>query len=679
MGLPRPIFFLGAGASKTGNLPLAKDICNTILERFKDNPFINELSIEQKIYANLMECLLPNQRDQLIKDYVDNAKINVTHLYLANLFKYDYVDYILTVNFDNLILRALALYNVHPPTYDMAILKDLTTSTFREKSIIFLHGQSHGLWLLNTPSEMSRVKNVIPRIFDSIKNKRPWIFIGYSGGDAIFDHITNLGRFDNGIYWVTYNEEPNTNVQRFISNPTTNGFSITNMDSDTFMLSLNNELNLPQPTILEKPFTNLLESLQQVVDIEDKEQFTGVKQRVEISVNQIKRAIIQNENELESIQNGNPPIDNIKKAILNIISSQNFNSKKINKIEELSIQFEDTSVKHLLSTLFSNWGVYLASEGLTSSNIQAKNYYQLSFEKFEKSIKLNKNNFIAYFGLATYLGKLAAISTSGIALNYYQKAFKNYQKTIEINHLYHQAYHNWGTHLGYFANIQKSELDAQRLLLQGIQKQEIAIQLITQENNSYYRQQYFASISKNLGSLGFLLKGEVAIQNFNRAIAYIKKAVDINPNDYDLNFNWGTYLAKIGDTKESLQAKEYYLQALDKFEIALKIEPNHEEQYKLYYNYGTVLFELALISTGHEMEQFTDQALDKLKDSIANKRSYCYRLALCYFLKKDLKSAYKYLKRSLSNKEVTLEDIKKEKIITSYMTDEVLREILKTN
>lgn len=118
---------------------------------------------------------------------------------------------------------------------------------------------------------------------------------------------------------------------------------------------------------------------------------------------------------------------------------------------------------------------------------------------------------------------------------------------------------------------------------------------------------------------------------------------------------------------------------MDKFEIALKIEPNHRKQYKLYYNYGTVLFELALISTGHENEQLTDQALDKLKDSIANKRSYCYRLALCLFLKKDLKSAYKYLKRSLSNKEVTLEDIKKEKIITSYMTDEVLREILKTN
>ena len=38
-----------------------------------------------------------------------------------------------------------------------------------------------------------KVKNTVPRIFDSIKDKRPWVFIGYSGDDPIFEHVKNLG------------------------------------------------------------------------------------------------------------------------------------------------------------------------------------------------------------------------------------------------------------------------------------------------------------------------------------------------------------------------------------------------------------------------------------------------------------------------------------------------------
>lgn len=137
----------------------------------------------EKTYSKLMECLTHAERNNLLKRYIDNAKINVTHIYLAQLMKEDYIDYVLTVNFDNLMLRALALYNEFPPNYDMAIIKDLTTTTFKEKSVVYFHGQHHGLWLLNTENE---TKKVIPPILNSIKD-RLWIIIGYSGSDPIFD------------------------------------------------------------------------------------------------------------------------------------------------------------------------------------------------------------------------------------------------------------------------------------------------------------------------------------------------------------------------------------------------------------------------------------------------------------------------------------------------------------
>lgn len=151
---PQPIFFLGAGASHSGNIPLASEIIVQILRDYSQSPFVKDLPEEQRTYAKLMDCLQPAERDRLLKKYIDEAKINVTHIYLAQLLKMGFVDYVLTVNFDNLMLRALALYNIFPATYDLAILKDLTTSKFKEKSVVYLHGQSHGLWLLNTPEEM---------------------------------------------------------------------------------------------------------------------------------------------------------------------------------------------------------------------------------------------------------------------------------------------------------------------------------------------------------------------------------------------------------------------------------------------------------------------------------------------------------------------------------------------
>ncbi|MCG3670738.1 hypothetical protein L5F33_10715 [Aliarcobacter butzleri] len=189
----KPIIFLGAGASITGNIPIAKTIVEDILEKYKDNPRVRKDT--EKTYKSLMDCLVPNERNTLLKSYIDNAKINVTHIYLAQFIKNELIDYVLTVNFDNLMLRALALYNIYPPTYDMAILKDITTSTFPTKSIVYLHGQHHGLWLLNTKEELQKVNKVIPPILNSIKD-RPWIFIVYSANDQIFDHIAELGRFD---------------------------------------------------------------------------------------------------------------------------------------------------------------------------------------------------------------------------------------------------------------------------------------------------------------------------------------------------------------------------------------------------------------------------------------------------------------------------------------------------
>lgn len=374
---PKPIFFLGAGASKTGNIPLAKDIIEDILKKHAEAPAIKRLDENEKNYFKLMGCLQPYDRDELLKGYIDNAKINVTHIYLAQLLFNGYVDYVLTVNFDNLMLRALSLFNVFPSTYDMAILKDLTTTTFKEKSIVYLHGQHHGVWLLNTDEEMKKVSTTVPRIFDSIKNKRPWVFIGYSANDPIFEHIRNLGRFDNGLFWVTHNnEEPNKKVNDFLNSDNTNASIIEGYDSDSFMLKLNTELGLDQPKIINTPFTSIGEMLDNIIDIDDEEHFKGIKERLEISKEQVNQAIKQfEEGEIPKNQDlaKKSKENQLKKEIINFLIDKEYDESRISEIETEARTINNNELDLLLADLYNKWGVDL-SELAESKKGKEKEY-----------------------------------------------------------------------------------------------------------------------------------------------------------------------------------------------------------------------------------------------------------------------------------------------------------------
>ena len=155
-GQPGAIVFVGAGCSVSGEIPTADKIVDYVLENYKDNPDILCLD-KNPSYAEIMECLGPRNRNKVFKHYVDNAKINVSHIYLAHLMSLGYVDYIVTVNFDNLAQRALALYNIFPPIYDISSFEDFTTRSLDTKSVTYLHGQHNGLWQLNTKEETKKV------------------------------------------------------------------------------------------------------------------------------------------------------------------------------------------------------------------------------------------------------------------------------------------------------------------------------------------------------------------------------------------------------------------------------------------------------------------------------------------------------------------------------------------
>lgn len=128
-----------------------------------------------------MGALTADERRDLFQFYVtrDRVKLNITNIYLAQLLKLNYIDYIVTVNFDDLILKACTFYNFLPPVYDISNIKTITTTDIRKNSVIYLHGQYFGQWLLNNPDELNRVEDEVLRLFNAIKTRRTWIVLRF--------------------------------------------------------------------------------------------------------------------------------------------------------------------------------------------------------------------------------------------------------------------------------------------------------------------------------------------------------------------------------------------------------------------------------------------------------------------------------------------------------------------
>ena len=112
-----------------------------------------------------MKRLTPIERRDLISKYVNSSKINWAHLCIAQLIKNEYIDRVLTTNFDNLIVKACSIVQEYPAIYDLTSYTEFRTDLMLDKSILYLHGQYNGFILCNTESEVNTQKENIKSIF----------------------------------------------------------------------------------------------------------------------------------------------------------------------------------------------------------------------------------------------------------------------------------------------------------------------------------------------------------------------------------------------------------------------------------------------------------------------------------------------------------------------------------
>lgn len=508
----KPIIFLGAGASASAGIPLVDEIIRDILKLHEDKPSIKRLtSTQKKDYYELMSALSAQERRKLFSDYINSkdVKLNVTHIYLAQLLNEGYVDYILTVNFDDLMLKACALFNFIPPVYDISVLNDFTTTNFLEKSVTYLHGQHHGQWLLNAGEELSKVTSSVSKLFERICHNRTWIIVGYSGEDKILDEIAKIGSFENELYWIGFNEAPITDkVQKeLFDKPRMNTYHIKGYDSDSFFLKLHSELEVMTPDIFNKPFSFLHRMMDQVTDIKKddnrkhKDLFNSIKNRMEISRSQVTEAI----ETIERKHDENELIQNIIERIV----KEDFSEIEVSKFEEQINTNNYIKAVDSLGNYYLAWGNYIY---LKAEKLQDIELFEQSFNNYEKAECYLQDKTIAKNGQASALlqmGKIKSdadlckkgiellkfmldekgddlmiLSNVAAGLSYlakinnskdtFKEVFSQYDHLVKLYPQEYELLNDWAGALLYYYNI--CDLD---------EKEEIMTQILNKAHRSY--------------------------------------------------------------------------------------------------------------------------------------------------------------------------------------------------
>lgn len=232
---------IGAGCSVSAGIPTGQGFVDIIKKKWRNNYD----KAPKKTYPHCMAKLSSGFQRKLIQDKIKDAKINWAHICIAVLLKENYIDRVLTTNFDPLISRACSLLGEFPAVYDFAASQTFKPEHVPNKAIFHLHGQHTGFVMLHDDEETRKFSEGLGPVFKDASRGRLWIVVGYSGeNDPVFeDHLSEVDSFDYNLYWVGYKDSPTPDhVQKKLLQKGKNAYHISGHDADSFFIELTQEL-----------------------------------------------------------------------------------------------------------------------------------------------------------------------------------------------------------------------------------------------------------------------------------------------------------------------------------------------------------------------------------------------------------------------------------------------------
>lgn len=594
---------IGAGCSVKAGIPTAPGFVEVIREEYPQayNRARRRLADREPTYPACMAELGPTERRDLIARYVDNAKINWAHIGIAQLMKYGYVDRVLTTNFDLLVVRACALINHFPASYDFAASQLFSPADIPDQAVVYLHGQRAGFVLMNTEKECKRHSQLLEPVFQDAGRGRTWVVVGYSGdSDPVFDHLANVPQYGNNLYWLAHlDAEPSQHVQDRLLVGDKYAFYVNGYDADDFFITLAQELDCFPPDLCEKPFQHLERSLDMIAS------YPIPGQQTDMDVTQKARDMIKyavkSHNRRSSKKSVKEPInldvaleaqsmlmagdygriidmaslygddmpqelaDTVAQAYAKQAGTLVSMAKTKTGVEADEV-FELAYVQYAAALRLKpdyyqaliDWGSTLANQAMTKSGEASDVFFAVACERYEAAVAVEPDRFDAFFRWGIALVSQARMKTGEVADKLFTSAYEKYKTTLMIRPGYHWAYNNWGLALADQAKL-KMGTEADGLLALACEKYEATVKI----KSDYYWA--YSNWGLALAGRAKLKTGEEADRLLTLAGNKYDAALKIKSDFKPASNNWGILLMKQGASKAGKKRNRLFTLAEERF------------------------------------------------------------------------------------------------------------------
>lgn len=259
---PRFAFLLGAGCSRQSGIITASEMIAFFKDRILEvecpqaieEPHAREEWVHAQAwykepgseYCKLFEHYEPKElgRQRYIESIIEGRKPSFGYLVLANLMVANYVNTVLTTNFDDLVYGACTMYSdIRPIVYAYGVLaSEMRISTPRPR-ILKLHGDYLYSRIKNTKDELKSQDPNMTRQVSQLLSEYGLVVVGYGGGDKSVMRLLSKISPRNDLYWcVPENSSPSQPALDLLSKK--NGLLVEIRGYDEFMNDLRIELGL---------------------------------------------------------------------------------------------------------------------------------------------------------------------------------------------------------------------------------------------------------------------------------------------------------------------------------------------------------------------------------------------------------------------------------------------------
>jgi Tfp pilus assembly protein PilF len=598
---------VGAGCSIKAGIPLASGFVREIEARYCRA----YERAEAKTYPKCMAELLLSERRDLIAEYVDKAKINWAHICIALLIQAGYVDRILTTNFDLLVVRACAMLGEFPAIYDFAASQLFKGADIPPKAVFYLHGQYTGFVLINTEEDFQKHSELLGPVFEDAGRGRAWIVVGYSGeNDPVFDHLAKVKQFDNGLFWICYQDnEPAPHVREQLLLPEKYAFYNNGFDADSFFIELTQKLGLFPPAFISQPFTHLDHSMQLLTPFSlpgepgEKDVTHSPRQWIKAAIDKFEKApslIVD-----EDASSDAPEM----LGILEVTAQRLLMAGDYQGVLALKDQYDKTpsaDLADVLSLAYAMRGLALATQAETKTGEEADALFKLAGEKFQEALKIKPDKHEAFNNWGNALAGQAKAKTGEETEALFKLAGEKYQEALKIKPDMHTAFYNWGNALAEQARGKTGE-EAEALLKLAGEKFQEALKIKPDKHEA-------------LNNWGNVLTDQAKAKTGEEAEALLKlagekyqEALKIKPDKHEAFNNWGAALADQAKAKTGEEAEALLKLAGEKYQEALKIKP---DMHGALNNWGLTLADQAKAKTGEEAEALLKLAGEKYQEAL---------------------------------------------------------------